>query len=85
MNYKKLITDLAVNQGYSLGLETYHRLKMNNSRAAHYAKIAQDFNRFALKVKTRALKHGVNRVQLSYWFYDGLKQGKMEASQNVSK
>jgi hypothetical protein len=84
-NYKNLIQDCAINQGYCLGLEAFHRLKGSLDHANFYLNLASDFNKVAVKLKNRALKQGLNlnREELTSLIYSGLKQGKQEASENV--
>lgn len=84
-NYKKLIKEYSINQGYCLGLESYHRLKGSIERANFYLDLASDFNKVSVKVKNRALKQGktINREELVSLIYSGISQGKQQASENV--
>lgn len=84
-NYKKLIKEYSINQGYCLGLESFHRLKGSKNHADFYLDLASDFNKIAVKVKNRALKQGftINREELTHLICSGLNQGKTQASENV--
>lgn len=82
-NYAKLVKEYAGNQGYTLGLEGYHRLKGNNSLAKHYAKLASDFSSVTVKLKNRAEKNNylIKRVILNEIHDFGVIQGRIDASE----
>lgn len=85
-NYAKLIKEYSGHQGYSLGLEGYHRLKGNNSLAKHYAKLAADFSSVTIKLKNRAEKNNylIKRVILNEIHDFGIIQGRVDASENFA-
>lgn len=83
--YDTIIENYSLNQGYCLGLESYHRLKDQKSLANHYAKLALDFNKLLIKVKNRAIKNGFKKNNLDNAIFMGLNEGKKQASKNILK
>jgi hypothetical protein len=84
MNYPEILKQYGINQGYCLGLETYHRLKSHNSLAKHYSKLAIDFNKKAVKIKSRAVKNGFKHSYLNEFIFFGINLGKRQASERYS-
>lgn len=86
-NYQKLIQIYAGHQGYSLGLESYHRLKNNKELAAHYSRLSADFCSLIVKLKNRAEKNNYlfKKTVLNEFHQFGIIQGKFDASQKLSE
>jgi hypothetical protein len=85
MNYKKLLSNVATSQGYCLGLETHHRLQLNNKRAEHFSRLAVGFSRLLLKIKQRARRNvALSMSEYHEIEHSGLKQGIKQASEHVS-
>lgn len=84
-NYKNILKTIAESQGYCLGLEAHHLNQGDLTAAKRYTKLAQDFSRQLLKIKNRALIYSnVSRQQCLEIEYQGIKNGKIQASFNLT-
>jgi len=82
-NYETIIENHSMSQGYCLGLESYHRLNARHSIADHYSRLASDFNKALLKIKNRALKHGLKKSFIDNVNFIGINKGKKQFSKSL--